>query len=362
MPGAAPSCPRSTSIPLAFGVPPHQIEATDTSAAAGLDGGAARCSTMSPTATRTAGPRAGQRRARRTGATAAARRMGARLGRPVWLHGMRRGTASTRHRRRAADLRSSDQFTPWQEATFPGLLSNVVAGRIANRLDLHGTNCTTRRGLRQFALGALSIAVGELALGRLRPGHHRRRRHLQRHPDVHVLQQDAGAVPHRGLPALLCRGRRDHARRGDGDVRAQAARGRRSATATAIYAVHPRHRLLLRRPGHGHLRTRLRRAGARPAAGVRAAGYGPDTVELVEAHGTGTPAGDAAEFGGLSAGVRRDRPARTWDGARSGRSSRRSGTPSAAAGAAGMLKAVLALHHRSCRPRSRWTGPTPHSG
>ncbi len=32
---------------------------------------------------------------------------------------------------------------PWRESTFPGLLGNVVAGRIANRLDLGGTNCVT---------------------------------------------------------------------------------------------------------------------------------------------------------------------------------------------------------------------------
>ena len=32
-------------------------------------------------------------------------------------------------------------FPEWQEQSFPGLLGNVVAGRIANSLDLGGTNC-----------------------------------------------------------------------------------------------------------------------------------------------------------------------------------------------------------------------------
>ena len=34
-------------------------------------------------------------------------------------------------------------FVPWQEETFPGLLTNVVAGRVASRFDLHGANHTT---------------------------------------------------------------------------------------------------------------------------------------------------------------------------------------------------------------------------
>ena len=39
--------------------------------------------------------------------------------------------------------RISASYTDWNESTFPGLLGNVVAGRIANRLNLGGTNCVT---------------------------------------------------------------------------------------------------------------------------------------------------------------------------------------------------------------------------
>ena len=46
-----------------------------------------------------------------------------------------------------------------QEATFPGLLGNVVAGRIANRLDLHGTNCVTDAACASTP--ALSMAANE---------------------------------------------------------------------------------------------------------------------------------------------------------------------------------------------------------
>jgi hypothetical protein len=58
------------------------------------------------------------------------------------------------------------------------------------------------------------------------------------------------------------------------------------------------------------------------------AGYGPDTVELVEAHGTGTPAGDAAEFAALRTVFDESGRTDTASGARWGRSSPRSATPS----------------------------------
>ena len=32
-------------------------------------------------------------------------------------------------------------YIPWEENSFPGMLGNVIAGRVANRLNLGGTNC-----------------------------------------------------------------------------------------------------------------------------------------------------------------------------------------------------------------------------
>ena len=75
-----------------------------------------------------------------------------------------RGPAARGHPRadveRACDA-IADQFVPWQESTFPGLLGNVVAGRIANRFDLGGTNCVTDAACAS-SLAALSMAVNEL--------------------------------------------------------------------------------------------------------------------------------------------------------------------------------------------------------
>ena len=48
---------------------------------------------------------------------------------------------------------------------FPGLLGNVAAGRIANRLDLGGTNCVIDAACAS-SLGAINLAMLELAAGR----------------------------------------------------------------------------------------------------------------------------------------------------------------------------------------------------
>ncbi|OGO90195.1 MAG: hypothetical protein A3F10_06520 [Coxiella sp. RIFCSPHIGHO2_12_FULL_42_15] len=59
----------------------------------------------------------------------------------------------------------SEQYTPWTENTFPGLLSNVVAGRVCNRFNMRGTNCTVDAACAG-SLAAISMAVDELQLGR----------------------------------------------------------------------------------------------------------------------------------------------------------------------------------------------------
>src|SRR5207302_9984552 len=53
----------------------------------------------------------------------------------------------------------------WQENSFPGLLGNVVAGRISNRLDLGGTNCVVDAACAS-SLSALHLAALELQTGR----------------------------------------------------------------------------------------------------------------------------------------------------------------------------------------------------
>src|SRR5688500_3754803 len=63
----------------------------------------------------------------------------------------------------------ADQFVaalaPWEENSFPGMLGNVVAGRIANRFDLGGTNCTVDAACAS-SLAAVHMAAAEPVSGR----------------------------------------------------------------------------------------------------------------------------------------------------------------------------------------------------
>ena len=88
------------------------------------------------------------------------------------------------------------------------------------------------------------------------------------------------------------------------------------------------------------------------------AGYGAETVELMEAHGTGTKAGDAAEFEGLrSVFEEADADRRQWCALGSVKS--QIGHTKAAAGAAGLFKAVMALHHKVLPPSIKIAAPNP---
>ncbi len=90
--------------------------------------------------------------------------LGARLGHPIWRRalqsaGVDQATTEDVVRRIASS------YVGWQENSFPGLLGNVAAGRIANRLDLRGTNCVVDAACAS-SLGAVNLATLELAAGR----------------------------------------------------------------------------------------------------------------------------------------------------------------------------------------------------
>ncbi|HET6426347.1 MAG TPA: SDR family NAD(P)-dependent oxidoreductase, partial [Planctomycetaceae bacterium] len=80
----------------------------------------------------------------------------------------------------------------------------------------------------------------------------------------------------------------------------------------------------------------------------KTAGVSPDTIELVEAHGTGTKVGDATEVAALNEVYRASGRKGKWCALGSVKS--QIGHTKAAAGSAGLLKAVLALQHRVLPP------------
>ncbi|MGW1274671.1 type I polyketide synthase, partial [Streptomyces sp. NPDC002491] len=255
--------------------------------------------------------------------------------------------------------RIAAQYVPWQEATFPGLLSNVVAGRIANRFDLHGTNYTTDAACAG-SLAAVSGAISELALGTAdmvvtggvdtlndivmymcfskTPA-------LSKTGDCRPFAETAdGTMLGEALVMFALKRLADAER--DGDRVYAVIRGIGTSSdgrGQAIYAPVP-----------GGQARALRRA-------YESAGYGPDSVELVEAHGTGTVAGDAAEFSALRTVFDESgRTDRQWCALGSVKS--QIGHTKSAAGAAGLLKTVLALQHKILPPTIKVDRPNPRLG
>ena len=340
--------------PIEFGIPPTALEATDTTQLLGL--------IVAKQAMEDAGY--GEERSfdhERTGVILGVTGtqelvlpLSGRLGHPIWRRALREAGV-------AADVaedvvsRISDGYVPWQENSFPGLLGNVVAGRIANRLNLRGTNCVVDAACAS-ALSAIHLASMELAAGRsdmvLTGGVDAlndifmymcfsKTPALSPTGDSRPFSADAdGTVLGEGLGMVVLKTLADAER--DGDRVYAVIRGIGTSSdgrSQSIYAPHA--------AGQARaLRDAYRRAGVDPA-----------TVELIEAHGTGTKVGDAVEFEALRTVFREARDDGTWCGIGSVKS--QIGHTKAAAGAAGLIKAALAVHHGVLPPTIKVDQPNP---
>ncbi len=281
-----------------------------------------------------------------------------RLDRPVWRKALREHGIAAAEAEAICDA-IAGHFVPWQEETFPGLLSNVVSGRIANKFDLHGVNHTTDAACAS-SLAALYSAVADLSLQRsdlvitggvdtandiLMYKCFSSTPALSPTGDCKPFSAAAdGTMLGEGVVMFALKRLADAER--DGDQVHAVIRGVGASSdgrGTAIYAPLPA----------GQVRA-LRRA-------YEQAGYGPETVELVEAHGTGTTAGDVAEFTALREVFDGSGSAdRQWCALGSVKS--QVGHTKAAAGAAGMLKAVLALQQKVLPPTIKIGEPNPALG
>ncbi|MGW4129430.1 SDR family NAD(P)-dependent oxidoreductase [Amycolatopsis japonica] len=280
--------------------------------------------------------------------------MSNRMQRPVWLKALRaNGVEEPLAQRVCDDIAGS--YADWQEATFPGLLSNVVSGRIANRFDLHGVNYTTDAACAS-SLAAVSGAINELALGKA---------DLVVTGGVDTLNDIVMYMCFSKTPALSksgdCRPFSDAA---DGTMLGEALvmlALKRLADAERdgddIYAVI--RGIGTSSDGHGSAIYAPVAAGQERALrrAYSSAGYGPETVELVEAHGTATAAGDVAEFSALRAVFEEARSGTQWCSLGSVKS--QIGHTKSAAGAAGLLKTVFALQHKTLPPTIKVDRPNP---
>ncbi|HSF40966.1 MAG TPA: amino acid adenylation domain-containing protein [Thermoanaerobaculia bacterium] len=93
------------------------------------------------------------------------------------------------------------------------------------------------------------------------------------------------------------------------------------------------------------------------ASALAASGVDPRTVTYVEAHGTGTPLGDPIEVAALSQAFRSGTDERSFCALGSVKTN--IGHLDAAAGVAGLIKAVLALEHRELPPSLHFETPNP---
>jgi acyl transferase domain-containing protein/NAD(P)H-dependent flavin oxidoreductase YrpB (nitropropane dioxygenase family)/NADP-dependent 3-hydroxy acid dehydrogenase YdfG len=240
----------------------------------------------------------------------------------------------------------ADRLPEWTEDTFAGILINVIAGRIANRLNLGGVNFTTDAACAS-SLAAIYQGVSELVSGRSDfviaggvdtvqgPfGYLCFSKTQALSPRGRCSTFDAsgdGIVISEGIAMVALKRLEDAERDGDRIYSViKGVGGSSDGNAKGLTAPLPA----------GQLRA-MRRA-------YRQAGFGPDTVELFEAHGTGTVAGDTAELESTTRLIK-DEGGRSRQAA-IGSVKTMIGHTKATAGIAGLIKAALALHHRVLPP------------
>ncbi|WP_405534125.1 SDR family NAD(P)-dependent oxidoreductase [Streptomyces sp. NBC_00075] len=339
--------------PLEFGLPPNTLEVTDVLQLLSL--------VVARDLLRDAGSDQRWYDASRTGvvlgvtgANQLTQPLSARLQTPVLKEVVRSCGLSDRDADEIAE-KFKLAFAPWEENSFPGMLGNVVAGRIANRLDLGGTNMTIDAACAS-SLGAVKAAVSEL---------------LERRSDMMLVggcdaentifmylcfsktpafskagrirpfdESADGTLIGEGIGMLALRRLSDAER--DGNRIYAVIRGIGSSSDGRFKSIYA--------PRKEGQMAALRRA-------YEDADCSPASVELFEAHGTGTAVGEATELSALSAVVSEHTEERQFAAVGSVKS--QIGHTKAAAGAAGMIKLALALHHKLLPPTINVDTPNP---
>ncbi len=338
--------------PIEFGLAPNDIEATDTSQILGM--------VAAHEALKDAGYGPGKDFDRDrvgcvmgvTGTLELVIPLGARLGHPIWRAALKDAGVP---KDIADDVveRISDSYVGWQENSFPGLLGNVVAGRIAQRLNLGGTNTVVDSACAS-SLSALHLASLELISGRadmvvtggvdtfndifmymcfsktpaLSPQGNARP--FDKNGDGTILGEGVGAVILKRLA--------DAERDGDRIYAVLKSIGTSSdGKGQAIYA-----------PSSKGQAKALRRA-------YQMAGVTPAQIDLVEGHGTGTKVGDAVELKALTEVYGESGAAEKSVTLGSVKS--QIGHTKAAAGVAGLIKVVMSLYHKVLPPTIKIVEP-----
>ncbi|MBN9101242.1 MAG: SDR family NAD(P)-dependent oxidoreductase [Pseudonocardia sp.] len=235
-------------------------------------------------------------------------------------------------------------FPPWEENTFPGLLGNVTAGRIANRLDLGGMNCAVDAACAS-SLSALRLACSELSEGRadlmITGGCDTentifgymcfsRTHALSKGGRIKPFDDTAdGTLVGEGIGMLALKRLADAER--DGDRVYAVIRGIGSSSDGRFGSIYA--------PRASGQELALRRAYVD-------ADCAPESIGLFEGHATGTAVGDRTELTALGT-VLDGAPAAS---AAIGSVKSQIGHTKGAAGTASLMKLALGLHHKVLPP------------
>jgi acyl transferase domain-containing protein/NAD(P)H-dependent flavin oxidoreductase YrpB (nitropropane dioxygenase family)/NAD(P)-dependent dehydrogenase (short-subunit alcohol dehydrogenase family)/acyl carrier protein len=249
-----------------------------------------------------------------------------------------------------------EQLPKLTEDSFPGVLANVIAGRIANRLDLGGANYTVDAACAS-ALAAIDLACKELRAGTSSMV-------LVGGADVHNSIHDYlmfasvkalsptgrcrpfdasadGIALGEGVACVVLKRLADAERDGD----------RIYAVIKGIGSASDGRSLGLTAPRPDGQRRALERA-------YQMAGISPADVGLVEAHGTGTVVGDRTELAVLTELF--TAVGAPTGGCTLGSVKSQIGHTKCSAGIAGLIKAAYAVHTGVRPPTGQLRDPNPY--
>ncbi|MDY6793053.1 MAG: SDR family NAD(P)-dependent oxidoreductase [Thermodesulfobacteriota bacterium] len=340
--------------PAEFGIPPNSIEATDTS------------QLLSLMAAKMAMDDAGYGKEKAfdrdktsvilgvTGTQELVIPLSSRLGFPKWRKALQQAGVPRQTTETVID-KISDSYISWQENSFPGLLGNVVAGRICNRLGLGGTNCVVDAACAS-SMSAIHLGLMELISGKsdmvITGGVDTlndifmymcfsKTHILSPTGDARPFSKDAdGTVLGEGVGLVVLKRLEEAKKDGDKIYAVIKAMGTSSdGRSQSIYAPKP----------EGQAKS-LRMA-------YENSDIDPATVRLIEAHGTGTIVGDMVEFKALNQVF-----SESCDSSHKcalGSVKSMIGHTKAAAGAAGLIKSALSLYNKVLPPTLKAQDPDP---
>lgn len=242
-------------------------------------------------------------------------------------------------------------FTPITEDTLAGALSNTIAGRICNYLDLHGGGYTVDGACSSSIIAAATAATHLM----------NRDLDLALAGGVDISLDTFELVGFAKTAALATEDMRVYDRRANGFIPGEGCgfvvmKRLEDAVADGDYVYAVLHGWGISSDGKGGLTAPNAQGQARALQrAYERAGWNMQDLDFIEGHGTGTAVGDKIELEGIALAMgtnTRDKAGRPMELRRCGMTSLKSliGHTKAASGVGGLIKTVIALNQRILPP------------